>query len=459
MLFENKKVLVVGLARSGIAVTEYLLKENAKVVISDSKPLRELCDIVENLKKIGNLDFILGRNPNVEEVKEFELAIVSPGVPLDIDYIVEMKKINIEVISEIELAYRASREKKIDFIGITGTNGKTTTTSIMGEILKEAGFETYVVGNIGSPAIKAVLSASKKSVLVTELSSFQLESIVDFKPEVSSVLNLTEDHMNRHHTIRNYAKAKANIFSNQDKSTTCVLNYDDKITRSMGIDNPSKVMYFSRNHELEYGVYLNGEYIVFAKNGKQTKLMKSDEFNIPGGHNLENAMAAIAMSIAYGIKTEIYTKVLKTFKAVEHRLEFVDNVDGVMYVNDSKGTNPDSTIKAVQSYKNPIILIAGGYDKGSDFNELFEIAKENVKSVICIGQTAKLIESTALNHGIKDIIHVESMETAVKKAEEISQKGDVVLLSPACASWGMYNNYEERGNDFKNCVHKIKNER
>lgn len=455
-MFNNRRVLVVGMARSGIAAAKYLLRNGAEVIVNDSNE-EKLESIKEEFSDFENVEFLIGRNPEKKDIENIDFAVVSPGVPLDLDYIVDLKESGKEVFSEIELAYRAGLEKNIDFLGITGTNGKTTTTSIVGEIVKRAGFETYVVGNIGNPAIKAVEQANEKAIMVTELSSFQLESVYDFRPVVSSVLNLTEDHMNRHHTMENYAKAKMMIFKNQKADDVCVLNYDDEITRNMKSECKAEIVYFSRLNQLEEGICLDDSgNIVIKKNGETTVVMKAEELSLPGGHNLENSMAAMAICYKYGIDLSIIKDVLKTFKAVEHRLEYVDTIDGVMYVNDSKGTNPDSTIKAVQSYKNPIILIAGGYDKGSDFNELFEIARNFVKSLVILGQTADIIEETARKHGINDIHRVESISDAVKKSQEIAEKDDIVLLSPACASWGMYNNYEERGEDFKSNVLKLK---
>ena len=456
-MFNNSRVLVVGMARSGIASAKYLLRNGAEVIVNDSKE-EKLEDVKNELKGFEKAEFLFGRNPGSDDIKDIDFAVVSPGVPLELDYIVQLKNAGKEVISEIELAYRAGREKNIDFLGITGTNGKTTTTSIVGEIVKKAGFETYIVGNIGNPAIQAVEEAGEKAVMVTELSSFQLESVSEFRPKVSSVLNLTEDHLNRHHTMENYAKAKMMIFNRQNGDDVCVLNYDDETTRKMADSCNAKVIYFSRLHSLEEGICLDEEKNIVVKlNGKSEVVMNSGELSLPGGHNLENSMAAMAICLEYGIDMEVIKEVLKTFKAVEHRLEYVDTVEGVMYVNDSKGTNPDSTIKAVQSYDNPIILIAGGYDKGSDFNELFEIAKKYVRSVVILGQTADLIEKTAKAHGIEDTYRVENMAEAVEKSHEIANEKDVVLLSPACASWGMYNNYEERGDDFKENVQKLKN--
>ena len=452
-MFENKKILVVGMARSGLAAARYLLRQGAVLVVNDSKSEEDLKGICQELESMGDVRFILGRNPNTDEVQDIDMAVVSPGVPLDLDYIMAIKNNRKKVISEIELAYQAGLKKNIRFVGITGTNGKTTTTSLVGEIFKAQGVETYVVGNIGNPAIEAVEMAGDGAVLVTELSSFQLESIDMFSPTASTVLNLTEDHLNRHHTMENYAMAKARIFENQVDDTVCILNYDDHITRSMAEDCHADVVFFSRKDKFERGIYLDDDNNIIVNNEiEEIALLKADELSLPGGHNLENCMAAIGLTLALGVEIEVLVKVLKTFKAVEHRLEYVDTVKGVKYVNDSKGTNPDSTIKAVQSYKDPIILIAGGYDKGSDFNELFEIAKDYVRSVVILGQTGDLIEETARKHGFTDLYRVNDLKEAVEKSAQIAKEKDIVLLSPACASWGMYNNYEERGREFKKLV-------
>ena len=271
---------------------------------------------------------------------------------------------------------------------------------------------------------------------------------------MSAVLNITEDHMNRHHTMENYIDAKARVFMNQDKNDFCVLNYDDELTRALAEKCNANVVFFSRLEKLEKGIYVeNGDIIIDID--EKINLMKVCELSLPGGHNLENCMAAAAMAYVSGIDIEVIREVLKTFKAVEHRLEFVKEVEGVKYVNDSKGTNPDSTIKAVQAYENPIILIAGGYDKGSSYDELLEIAKKNVKTLVLLGQTADKIEEAARRIGFTDIHRVEDMKEAVKTCHDIAKKGDIVLLSPACASWGMYKNFEVRGKDFKDNVNNL----
>ena len=450
MELKGKKVLLVGLAKTGISTIKCLAKYGADITVNDIKTEDQLEEIIAEIKDIDGIKYILGHHP--ENISDIDMVVVSPGVPLDLPFIKKVIEENKELIGEVELAYQLA--KKPYFVGITGTNGKTTTTSLTGEIFEKAGKETYVVGNIGNPVIDAVQAANEGASFVTELSSFQLESIKDFKPSVSAVLNITEDHMNRHHTMENYIDAKARVFMNQDKNDFCVLNYDDELTRALAEKCNANVVFFSRLEKLEKGVYVENGDIIIDINEK-INLMKVCELSLPGGHNLENCMAAAAMAYVSGIDIEVIREVLKTFKAVEHRLEFVKEVEGVKYVNDSKGTNPDSTIKAVQAYENPIILIAGGYDKGSTYDELLEIAKKNVKTLVLLGQTADKIEEAARRIGFTDIHRVEDMKEAVKTCHDIAKEGDIVLLSPACASWGMYKNFEVRGKDFKDNVNNL----
>ena len=450
MELKGKKVLLVGLAKTGISTIKCLAKYGADITVNDIKTEDQLEEIIAEIKDIDGIKYILGHHP--ENISDIDMVVVSPGVPLDLPFIKKVIEENKELIGEVELAYQLA--KKPYFVGITGTNGKTTTTSLTGEIFEKAGKETYVVGNIGNPVIDAVQAANEGASFVTELSSFQLESIKDFRPSVSAVLNITEDHMNRHHTMENYIDAKARVFMNQDKENFCVLNYDDELTRALAEKCNANVVFFSRLEKLEKGVYVENGDIIIDINEK-INLMKVCELSLPGGHNLENCMAAAAMAYVSGIDIEVIREVLKTFKAVEHRLEFVKEVEGVKYVNDSKGTNPDSTIKAVQAYENPIILIAGGYDKGSTYDELLEIAKKNIKTLVLLGQTADKIEEAARRIGFTDIYRVEDMKEAVKTCHDIAKEGDIVLLSPACASWGMYKNFEVRGKDFKDNVNSL----
>ena len=452
MDLKNKNVLLVGLAKTGVSTIKKLNKLGANIIVNDIKPKEKLEGIIEEIDNLDNIEYVLGKH--LENIENIDLTIVSPGVPLDLPFIEKIKSEGIKIIGEVELAYKLS--KNPTFIGITGTNGKTTTTSLVGEMFKKANKDTYIVGNIGNPVIDTVDLTNENSYLVTELSSFQLESIEDFKPKVSTIINITEDHLNRHHTMENYINAKARIFKNQDKADFTILNYDDSIVRDLGESSNGNVLYFSIKEEVKQGAYLDkNNNIVIKVDGKELVLMNKSELSLPGNHNLENAMSAILMAYVLNIDTDVIIDTLRTFKGVEHRLEFVTNKDGIMFVNDSKGTNPDSTIKAITSYEKPIVLIAGGYEKQSDFTEMIKYATKNVKALVLLGQTADKIATTAKEHGIDNISKVEDMEAAVKKAYEIAESGDVVLLSPACASWDMYPNFEARGLDFKENIYKL----
>lgn len=452
MDLNNKTVLLVGLAKTGVSTIKKLDKLGAKIIVNDIKSKDQLKDIIKQIENLDSVKYILGHH--LEDISNIDLTIVSPGVPLDLPFIKKLQSENINIIGEVELAYKLS--KNTTFVGITGTNGKTTTTSLVGEIFKKASKDSYIVGNIGNPVIDTVDLTDENSFLITELSSFQLESIEDFKPRVSTIINITEDHLNRHHTMENYINAKANIFKNQDANDFCILNYDDEIVRELGNKTNAKVLYFSQKEKVSQGAYLDyNNNIVIKVNDKEIKLLNKDELSLPGNHNLENCMAAILMSYVLGIDLEIIKDTLKTFKSVEHRLEFVTDKDGIMFVNDSKGTNPDSTIKAITSYDKPIVLIAGGKDKQSDFTEMISYATKNVKALVLLGETADKIEQTAKLQGMNNIFRVFNMKEAVKTAYKLAQSGDVVLLSPACASWDMYPNFEARGLDFKENIYNL----
>lgn len=452
MNLKNKKVLLVGLAKTGVSTIKHLNRLGAKVVVNDIKDKDTLKDILDELSDLNNVEYILGYHP--ENVDDVDITVVSPGVPLDLPFILKLKSKNIEIIGEVELAYRLSQNPI--FIGITGTNGKTTTTSLVGEIFKKASKDTYIVGNIGNPVIDTVGIANENSVLVTELSSFQLESIDKFKPHVSAILNFTEDHLNRHHTMKAYIEAKARIFENQDSKDFCILNYDDEDVRSLSDSVKAKKIFFSRKKSLEYGIYLDEKKNIIINIGEKITLLSKDELSLPGDHNLENCMAAAAIAYVSNIDIDVIRKVLKTFAGVEHRQEFVRNLNGIMFVNDSKATNPDSSIKAVQSYNRPIVLIAGGMDKQSSFDEFLDIAKENVYALVLLGETAQKIKECAQNKGFDNITIVKDMKEAVKASYQIAKDGDVVLLSPACASWDMYKSFEVRGIDFKDNVNNLR---
>lgn len=452
MNLKNKNILLVGLAKTGISTIKLLNKLEANILVNDIKSKEELKDILFKLKELKNIEYILGYHP--EDIEHIDIAVVSPGVPLDLPFILKLKQSNIEIIGEVELAYRLSNNPV--FVGITGTNGKTTTTSLVGDIFKADNRDTYIVGNIGNPVIDTVEITDENSFLITELSSFQLESIVDFKPKVASILNLSPDHLNRHHTMENYICAKANIFKNQDKNDFTILNYDDEEVRKLSSKSNGKIIFFSRKEKLDKGVYLDENNNIVIDIDKKIVLLNKKELSLPGNHNLENCMAAIAMAYVSNINLETLKHVLKTFKAVEHRLEYVKTLNDIMFVNDSKGTNPDSTIKAITSYENPVILIAGGYNKGSDFSELLQIGKENIKALVLMGETASIIEECAKENDYETIIKVNNMKEAVEASYKLAKGGDVVLLSPACASWDMYKSFEARGKDFKDNVNNLK---
>ncbi|KXZ39548.1 UDP-N-acetylmuramoylalanine--D-glutamate ligase [Alkalithermobacter thermoalcaliphilus JW-YL-7 = DSM 7308] len=449
MNLNGKKVLLVGLAKTGISMIKKLATMGCNIVVNDIKDESKLKDIINQLKGY-NVEYILGRH--IDYIEDIDLVVVSPGVPLDIPFIVELKKRDIEVIGEVEFAYRLAKGK---FIGITGTNGKTTTTTLVGEIFKSFSSNTFVVGNIGNPVIDIVDLSTKDSFIVTELSSFQLESIRDFRPKVSAILNITEDHLNRHKTMQNYIDAKARIFENQTSEDFTVLNYDCILSRNLAQRCKSKVIFFSRKEVLKEGVFVLNNNIVIRFDGKDTLVIDKDNLSLPGDHNLENALAAVAIAFILNVDLDTIRKVLKSFKGVEHRLEFVRELNGIKFINDSKGTNPDASIKAIQSYNSPIVLIAGGMDKNSDFTDFIKSFNGKVKGLVLLGQTAEKIEKAALEQGFKNSYKVKNMKDAVNKCFEIAQSGDIVLLSPACASWDMYESYEARGNDFKECVYSL----
>lgn len=452
MNLKSKKILLIGLAKTGVSTIKYLDKLGAKIVLNDIKDKNELKNILNELSDLKNVEYILGYHP--ENIDDIDMVIVSPGVPLDLPFILKIKEKNIELIGEVELAYRLSNNPI--FIGITGTNGKTTTTSLVGEIFKTAKFDTYTVGNIGNPVIDTVDITDENSVLVTELSSFQLESIDTFRPKVSAILNFTEDHMNRHHTMENYVGAKSNIFKNQDEKDFCILNYDDEMVRELEDKIKAKVIFFSRKKELKEGIYLDKDDNIVINIDKKITLLNKKELSLPGNHNLENAMAAIAISYVLNVDLEVIKNILKSFASVSHRQEFVRDINNITFINDSKGTNPDSTIKAIESYNRPIVLIAGGKDKGSKFDELLDVAKNKVRALVLMGETSHIIEKCAREKGFKHIYIVNDMKEAVKTSYDISIKNDIVLLSPACASWDMYKSFEVRGDDFKNNVNNLK---
>ena len=452
MEVKGKKVLVFGLGISGIGAGKILERQGAEVVLYDgNKKLMEE-KVRQQSGADSNAKIIIGEFPE-EILAELDMTVLSPGVPTDLPVIEKMRKQGITVIGEVELAYQFG---KGDVLAITGTNGKTTTTTLLGEIMKNYQDDVFVVGNIGTPYTTAVEDMTENSITVAEMSSFQLESIVEFRPRVSAILNFTPDHLNRHHTMEAYVNAKKNIAKNQTEEDTCVLNYEDAVTRQFGETLKAKVLYFSSQRILEEGIYLDGEKIVLSLNGEKTEICTVNELNILGTHNHENAMAATAMAMSYDVPVEHIRQALRTFQAVEHRIEYVTEKRGVRFYNDSKGTNPDAAIKGIQAMDRPTCLIGGGYDKQSEYTEWINSFDGKVKKLVLIGQTREKIAEEAEKCGFHDYVFADSLQEAVDICYENAENGDAVLLSPACASWGMFPNYEVRGKMFKEMVHALK---
>lgn len=449
----DKKVVVVGTGVSGMGAVKLLSETSADITLYDGNDKADRDEILKKIPDDCDLRLIIGEMPD-EVVKETDLLVISPGVPIDSDIVKLFEKENVPVWGEIELAYNF---EKGTVFAITGTNGKTTTTTIVGEIMKKYNNQTFVVGNIGNSYTSEVLKTTKDSYTVAEISSFQLETIREFAPKGSAILNITPDHLNRHYTMENYAAVKESITKNQWKvreDDYCVLNYDDKVLREFGKTIKTPV-YFSRKEKPSKGAYLDGRIIRYFDGKDDYEVMSVDDMHLFGNHNYENVMAAIAMTIEAGVPLNIIINVIKDFMGVEHRIEYVRDKNGVRYYNDSKGTNPDSSIKALEAMSRPTILIAGGYDKHSEFDEFIEAFDNKVKLMVLLGQTADKIEETAVRHGFTNIIKTDSLEKAVKICAENAVSGDVVLLSPACASWGMFKNYEERGKLFKEYVNSL----
>ena len=446
---KNKNILVVGLGVSGIACIKGLNKLGAHIFVYDESP-REKC--TEKLHELEGIEasYFFG-NDEIEKInfEILDLAIKSPGIKYEVPIIAELAERSIKIISDIEAAYNIT---DATIVSVTGTNGKTTTTTLIGEIVKESGKSYKITGNIGFGMFYDALNSGNDDVLVAEVSSFQLAGTIDYKPHVSVITNITPDHIDFHHTYENYIDAKFKNAMNQDENDYAVLNYEDETIMSFRDKIKAKKIFFSSERILDEGIYVQDEKMAYTHDGKTEIIININDIFIPGKHNLENAMCAAGAALSLGIGTEIISDVLKNFKGVEHRLEFCAEYNGVKFYNDSKGTNPDASIKAVQGIEKPIILIAGGYDKDSSYDDFIKSFGDKVKSLVLLGQTADKIEACARSYGFTDIYRVENMDEAVKKCFELSTYGDNVVLSPACASWGMYPNFEVRGRDFKERV-------
>ena len=444
MELSEKNVLVFGAGISGIGAADLLKAVGAKPILYDGNENQNPEDIRKKLKDGSDVKVILGELPK-EEREGLDLVVLSPGVPTDLPVVNELREQGITT-------------GKGKVLAITGTNGKTTTTAMLGKIMSDYLDSVYVVGNIGTPYTSVALEMKEETVTVAEISSFQLETIQDFCPQVSAILNITEDHLNRHHTMEEYIRVKECITKNQTKAQVCVLNYEDLTLREFGEKAPAKVVYFSSLQKLPEGIYLDGKDIILKDGENEMKITSTDRLKILGRHNHENTMAAAAMAYYAGVPVESIRKSVESFTAVEHRIEYVTEKKGVVYYNDSKGTNPDAAIKGIQAMDRPTMLIGGGYDKQSSYEEWIQSFDGKVRYLVLIGQTREKIQEAAHNCGFKNTILAEDLEQAVKICANMARPGDAVLLSPACASWGQFDNYEQRGRMFKEYVYALPDE-
>ena len=449
----DQKVLVAGAGKSGIAAARLLLAMGGEVVLYDSSTAQDEKKLKANFDEGARVAVILGQLSRTD-LLGVELSIISPGIPLDAPFVKVLDEAGVPIWSEIQLAYHVARGK---LAAITGTNGKTTTTALTGEIMKTFFHEVFVVGNIGIPYTRTALDTTDQSVTVAEVSSFQLETIMDFRPDVSAILNITPDHLNRHGTMEVYIEVKERVTENQTRDNWVVLNYDDPVLREFGErkELKPKAFFFSSRQPLEEGMCMDGDKIIYAHGGRREEVVDIHELKILGRHNYENVMAAVAVSICMGVPMDCIRRALKAFEAVEHRIEFVLERAGVRYYNDSKGTNPDAAIQAIRAMPGPVVLIAGGYDKHSEYDEWVKEFGDKVKYLVLIGETRDKIAECARSYGFNEIMYAEDMAEAVSVSAAYADAGDNVLLSPACASWGMFDNYEQRGNIFKECVRNL----
>jgi len=448
MDLQNKRVLVVGLGKSGVASALFMKSRGARVTVSDSKPETELRNEILLLLEHGITVETGGHGDRT--FRGQDLIVVSPGVPADAPQLLQARNLAEPVIGEIELAARFLTGP---IVAITGANGKTTTTSLAGEIIAAGNFPVLVGGNIGTPAISFVDQAGSASWIVLEVSSFQLETIVEFRPRIAVILNITPDHLDRHKTFDNYVNAKARIFENQRENDFTILNADDPATAALSKRTAGQVFWFSRKNEIEKGAFARGGHIYVRDGHFDREILPLSDIPLKGAHNLENVLAGVSIGILVGCQPEQIRETVRNFKAVEHRLEFVARIAGVDYYNDSKATNVDAAIKALESFPANIHLILGGKDKGSDYTVLHDLLRQRVKRVYTIGAAASKIESQI--RGAAEVDHAETLDNAIRRASESAVPGDVVLLAPACASFDQFQSYEHRGRAFKEAVHSL----
>nr|WP_298089133.1 UDP-N-acetylmuramoyl-L-alanine--D-glutamate ligase [uncultured Blautia sp.] len=449
MNLQGKRVLVFGTGKSGIGAADLLGETGAHVILFDGNEKTDKDAVLTKVSHAEDASVYAGELPK-EVLESLDLVILSPGVPTDIPIVKKFYEMGLPVWGEVELAYRTSKGR---VLAITGTNGKTTTTALLGKIMSDAEDSVFVVGNIGTPYTSKALEMKENSTTVAEISSFQLETIEEFAPQVSAILNITEDHLNRHHTMEEYIRVKELIVKNQKPENYCVLNYEDPVLREFGQHIVPKTVYFSSVRKLDEGIYLDGDLIVLKTAEAEIPFVHTGELKLLGQHNFENVMAAVAMAYYAGVSVESIRKSICEFTAVEHRIEYVTEKNGVAYYNDSKGTNPDAAIKGIQAMNRPTLLIGGGYDKGSSYDEWLNAFDGKVRYLVLIGQTREKIKEAAERLGVcPNIVLCENLKEAVEFCAQKAEAGDAVLLSPACASWGQFDNYEQRGDMFKEYV-------
>ncbi|OAB33906.1 UDP-N-acetylmuramoyl-L-alanine--D-glutamate ligase [Paenibacillus glacialis] len=467
--YRDKQVVVLGLAKSGVEVAKVLHKMGALVTVNDKKE-KDQCPEASELEVLG-ISVICGSHPSDLIHTDIALVVKNPGIPYSVPPLVKAMELGIDIVTEVEVAYHLS---EAPMIGITGSNGKTTTTTWVGNILRNAGMSSIVAGNIGTPLCAAIAGANEDDWMVVELSSFQLKGTQQFRPRIGCLLNVAETHLDYHGGMEDYVSSKVNMFVNQREDDIAILNWDDPYCRSLVPHMKGRILPFSMSEELVEGIYVSPPYIASIEDSLMRSVVYRDaegiihdiipveDIGLPGRFNVENALAACAIAIAAGVSIDQLSTPLSAFRGVEHRLEYVKETNGVSYYNNSKATNSKATTMALTSFKNPIVLIAGGLDRGSDYMELLTVFGERVKAVIVLGETKEKIAKVAELAGLKDISIVDTVEdsattliTAVKEAARIAEQGDVVLLSPACASWDMFASYEERGRIFKEAVHNL----
>lgn len=448
-------VMVAGMGKSGISAAELILNIGGRVLLYDSNETLDCETLLSKFdeESVKNINVKLGKL-NEDDIRDIRICVMSPGISLETDFVKLLMDHRVQLWSEIQLAYFVAKGR---LMAITGTNGKTTTTALLGEIMRRKYENCFVAGNIGIPYTQVALHTDDKSMTVLEVSSFQLETIIDFKPNVSAILNITPDHLNRHHTFENYSAIKKEICMNQTAQDYCILNYDDEQLREFGDSGEckAKVVFFSVKNKLKEGVYIEDNKVYYSNISKTIEVLSLANVQLLGKHNHENICAAVAMAFVEGVGVDDIREACYEFKAVEHRVEFVKERYGVKYYNDSKATNPDAAIQGLNAMPGPTILIAGGYDKQSEYDEWAKLFKGKLKYLVLIGSTRDKIAECAKKYGFNNIMYAETLQEAVRVCDSYADRGDYVLLSPACASWGMFDNYEQRGDIFKSCVQAL----